>query len=475
MHLSFENTKYVFDDSKRPVLPYVEGACFEIKRHKPLTPFDNGKCYEPPEPEASSLSNPLLPDDILPPSKIVDPIDHLTPWDESSSDPSKIPPNTITERYLRHRPRKTEPHEDGKVRQLEILHQIRVRDGAYAQVVRCRVDGIRGLLVAKIFDPLYRWDDVHLDDDWSPVGFSESEWSCEAAAYERIQARGLDGRYTPRFEGCWSFDVPWELELVPASNTAINCATTGGGPHSRRNEEGRRQGFKVTRNVRLLLMEYIPGDSILNLLETGAYRGIPSAVRMDLLANIAEAQSALWYIRVSQGDRHTRNVMVGKYIEDDEVDDVGGAEQNGHRPWSPSSLHQANGEERSPNGQERPEGQEPGGSQKWRVVLIDFGRSVVRDLPNTCINIRGRVFPEGKLPQNPMTRCKGLWPVYPLCLEPGTQNEANWVDQKYDSFEAMRKWMEERWGKGSARAHLYQPIEYDKLCKPPSNKEEVEE
>ncbi|KAH8742203.1 hypothetical protein F5883DRAFT_102454, partial [Diaporthe sp. PMI_573] len=167
MSLSFENTKYVFDDSKRPALPYVEGACFEIKRHKPLTPFDNGKCYEPPEPEASSLSKPLLPDDILPPSKIVDPIDHLTPWDELSSDPSKIPPNTITERYLRHQPRKTEPHEDGKVRQLEILHQIRVRDGAYAQVVRCRVDGIRGLLVAKIFDPLYRWDDVQLDDDWS--------------------------------------------------------------------------------------------------------------------------------------------------------------------------------------------------------------------------------------------------------------------------------------------------------------------
>jgi hypothetical protein len=25
----------------------------------------------------------------------------------------------------------------------------------------------------------------------------------------RIQERGLDGSYTPRFEGCWSFDIRW--------------------------------------------------------------------------------------------------------------------------------------------------------------------------------------------------------------------------------------------------------------------------
>lgn len=491
MAVCSENKKYVFDDNKRPSLPYVAGACFEIKRHKPLTPFDNGVCYKTPE--VYSLSEPLLPSEILPPSEIVNPIDNLTPWDDSSSDPNKIPPNTITERYLRHRPRKTKPHEDRTVRQLKIIRQIRARDGAYAQIVQCRVDGIRGPLVAKIFDPLYRWEDVDLDEDWSPVGFAESEWSREAAAYERIRAGGLDGRYTPRFEGCWSFDVPWELELELASNSATDCATNpttigSGAPQSEGNEERRRLGsseeptrrtIKVTRNVRLLLMEYIPGDSIVNLLKTGAYRKIPPDVRMDLLARVGEARSALWHIRVSQGDPHTRNVVVGRYEEHDDADDaedVGDAEQKRHHPSSsfPSpfpSLHQGEDEKRPRKRQRHIEGREQGG-QEWRVVLIDFGKSVVRDLPNAWNNINGRVPPVEPLPENPMTRCKGSWPVYPLCVKPeldddGPQDEANWIDKKYDSFEAMRKWMEARWGEGSARAHLYQPIEYDKLCRPP--------
>jgi hypothetical protein len=66
----------------------------------------------------------------------------------------------------------------------------------------------RGPLVAKIFDPLYRWEDVALDEPHSPVGLADSEWSCEAASYVRIRERSLDGRYTPRFKGCWSFDIP---------------------------------------------------------------------------------------------------------------------------------------------------------------------------------------------------------------------------------------------------------------------------
>lgn len=494
MSVCGENNKYVFDDDKRPTLPYVAGACFEIRRHKGLTPFDRGVCYE--FPEVSNLSDPLLPSDILPPSEIVDPIDNLTPWDDTSSDPRKVPPETTTERYLKHRPRKVEPHEDTTPRRVEVLRQIRVRDGA--QVVQCRVDGIRGPLAAKIFDPLYRWEDVFVDaleEDWSPVGLVESEWSREAAAYERIRERGLDGRYTPRFEGCWSLDVPWELELELAgkrsaadhADTAGTTATTGGGePTSERDGGGlqqcspegpSRRTIKVTRNVRLLLMEYIPGDSIINLLETGAYREIPPDVRMGLLARVGEAQSALWHIYVSQGDPHTRNVVVGRYEEDDEADDmgdVGGAEQNGHHPSSSSSsasLHQEEGKERPRKRQKRLEGRGRGG-QEWRVALIDFGRSVVRDLPHAWNNLEGRLRPEPPLPPNPMTRCRGEWPVYPLCVEPqwddaAPKDEANWIDKKHASFEARRKWMEARWGDGSAKAHLYQPVDYDKLDNPP--------
>lgn len=468
MSVCDEKSKYVFDDDKRPALPYVAGACFSIKRHERLTPFDRGRCYE--FPQEVSLSDPVLPTEILRPNEILEPIDHWTPWSWPSSkdtDPSLIPPGTITERYLRHRPRKTKPYDkDMTTRRLEIVRQIRARDGAYAQVVQCRVDGIRGPLVAKIFDPLYRWEDVALDEPQSPVGLAESDWSCEAAAYARIRERGLDGRYTPRFEGCWSFDIPYELELELASNSATDDVTTpttttsgrqsGRGDGKRRgglSEELTRRTMKVTRNVRLLLMEHIPGDSILHLLKTGAYRDIPPDVRMDLLARIGEAQSALWHIRVSQGDPHARNVVVG-------------AKQEDHHPSSSSSSPPGKGEEGARDGRERREPREQG-VQEWRATLVDFGNSVVMDLPNARINLKGRLPPALPLPPNPMTRCRGSWPIFGLRLEPdwddAASEEANWVDKRYDSFEMRRKWMEARWGKGSASAHRYQPVEYDKL------------
>ncbi|KAI7778581.1 hypothetical protein LA080_002003 [Diaporthe eres] len=466
-----EKNKFVFDDSKRPELPYVAGACFQIKRHEPLTPFDNGTCYE--SPEVYSLSDPLVSNEILRPSEILEPSDNLTPWSWSSSqdtDPSKIPPGTITERYLKHRPRKTKPYDkDRTTRRLEIVRPIRVRDGAYAQVVQCRVDGIRGPLVAKVFDPLYRWEDVALDEPQSPVGLTESEWSREAAAYERIRERGLDGTYTPRFEGCWSFDMPYELELGLASDSAAGHITTaatmtggrqsGSAGRKRRRESSKepaRRTIKVTRTVRLLLMEYIPGDSILHLLETGAYRDIPPDVRMDLLARIGEAQSALWHIRVSHGDSHSRNVVVG-VKEDDH--------------HSSSCSHPGKGEEGAKNGQKWRE-ERGQGAREWRVVLIDFGKSVVMDLPNARINLKGRLPPAMPLPPNPMTRCRGSWPIRDLRLEPEwddaePEKEANWIDEGYDSFEARRKWMEVRWGTASLNAHRFQPVEYDKLHEPP--------
>ncbi|KKY37579.1 hypothetical protein UCDDA912_g02469 [Diaporthe ampelina] len=308
-----QKKKYVFDDDKRPTLPYVTGACFKIKRHEPLTPFDGGTSYENPE--------------------------------------------------------------DRTTRRLDIVRQIRVRDGANSQVVQCRVDGIQGPLVAKIFDPLYSSDDVELDEGQSPVGLTESEWSREAAAYTKIKEQGLDGRYTPRFEGCWSFDIPYELELVSNSAvTHISTANTTTGGRQSGSSGGKRHGessdqlvchtIKVTRNVRLLLIEYIPGDSILHLLKSGNYKKIP--------------------VQQEQRDQ---------------------------------------------------------GVQEWRAVWIDFGNSVVLDLPNAKSNIEGRLPPLGKLPPNPMTRCRGLWPLEDLCLD----NNTNWIDKQYDKFEPRRKWMEARW------------------------------
>ncbi|KAI3392830.1 hypothetical protein diail_5143 [Diaporthe ilicicola] len=454
-----EKEKYVFDDDKRPALPYVVNAWFEIKRHELLTPFDNNTTYE--YPEVSSLSEPVIPAEILRPNEILDPEDNFTPWvwlGSKTTDPYKIPPKTITERYLRHRPRKATPHhKDRTPRRLEIIRQIRVRDGAHSQVVQCSVEGIQGQLVAKIFDPLYRREGMELDMGESPVGLAESEWSREAAAYVRIEEmiknKKLDGRYTPRFKGCWSFDIPYKLQLV--SNSAaghVSTATTTTGRQCGRSGENRqressdklvRRPISVYRNVRLLLIEYIPGDSILHLLETREYEKIPAEVRMDLVAQVAEAESALWHIRVSHGDRHSRNVIVVR------------TEKEHHH--SSSSSHPGKGEEGARNGQKR---REQGVQEcQWRVVWVDFGNSVVLDLPNAISNIRGQLPPVGKELPNPMNRSRGSWPLGGLCLA----DDINWIDERYVEYEARHKWMEARWGEGSASARRYQPVEYDKL------------
>ncbi|KAG8157937.1 hypothetical protein KVR01_012209 [Diaporthe batatas] len=323
-----------------------------------------------------------------------------------------------------------------------------VRDGAHAQVVQCTVEGIQGQLVAKIFDPLYRWEGMDWDIGWSPVGLTESEWSREAAAYTRIEEmikkQGFDGRCTPRFEGCWSFDVPYELELV--SNSAAGTATRGK-QQQKSSDEALRRTIKVTRNVRLLLMEYIPGDSILQLLETREYKKIPTEVRMDLVAQAAEAESALRHIRVSHGDPASRNVVV-----------VCTKKEHHHSSFSASSSHSGNGEEGAGNEHRR---REQGVQEcQWRVVWVDFGNSIVLDLPNAKYNINGRLPPAGGLPPNPINMCRGWWPVMDLCLD----DDINWIDEHLDNFEARRKWMEARWGEGSASARRYQPVEYDKLA-----------
>jgi hypothetical protein len=458
-----EEHKYVFDDDKRPALPYLTSACFEIKRHEPLTPFDSGITYK--YPEVSSLSDPVIPAEILRPSEILKPRDNMTPWvwpRYKNPDPCKIPPDTITERYLRHRPRKTTPHYEDRTRRLEIVRQIRVYDGAHAQVVQCSVEGIQGQLVAKIFDPLYRWEDIDMEMNESPVGSAESEWSREAAAYtkieEMIKQKKFDGRYTPRFEGCWSFDIPYELELVSNSAAGRQSGTSGEKRQRESPDELVRRTIKVNRNVRLLLMEYIPGDSILHLLSTREYEKIPAEVRMDLIAQVAEAESALWYIRVSHGDRHSRNVVVVRTKKENHNSSSPASSSSSTTPTTTgSSSHSGKGEEGARDGQKRRE--EGVQEYQWRAVWVDFGNSLVLDLPNAISNIKGQLPPLGELPPNPMTRCRGSWPLQDLCLA----DDINWIDERYDKFEARRKWMEARWGKGSASASRYQPVEYDRL------------
>lgn len=331
-----------------PPLPYVPGACFDIKQHNPPPPYDGGGEYDSPDPKEWD-GDPWL-------------------WGQGA-------PNTIIEQYLAVPPRKTTTPPDQSARRLQVTDQIRCGDPCKAQVVRCRVDGKD--LVAKIFDPLYVGFDKY---GRPPTYFSERFYSCEAAVYERITESGLDGKFTPKFEGCWYLELPLR---------DLN-------------------GHVVLREVRLILQQFIPGDTIQALMERGEVDKIDAEVRMDLLDRVMEAISQLDFIGVQSFDMHPRNLIVAKDAQN-----------------------------------------------SWQITIIDFSHSRVQDLPNSKWRTRrGR---ELELPESPITIEGECWP--PNCVD--------WVPKEYDgltkdSFERRLKRMKDRW-EGSSQ---YGPVNYRWLYRP---------
>lgn len=317
-----------------PPLPYVTGAQFEIKSHNPPPPLDNGSGYK-----------------------------HLDDWNPDPWPLGDGAPKGIVAKYLAHPQRNTTPPEDRSKHDLVITQQIRCGKDCLAQVVRCLVDGKER--VAKIFDPLYVGNERCIEDGFPPTYFSERSYSCEAAAYKRIKESGLDGKHTPKFYGCWCLELPFA--------------------------DGK--GNRIRREVRLILQEFIPGDTIEALVERGEADKIHPDTRVELLDRLMEAITHLTFIGVRNDDEHPRNFMVT-------IDE----------------------------------------EKKWRIVLIDFSHSRVRDLPNskwwTTNRTRGR-----KKPENPMTTLNACWP--PGC--------SGWIPKKCDgrseaSLDKRFEHMKERWG-----------------------------
>lgn len=334
---------------QRPPLPYTPGAHFEIRPHNPPLPLDNGSGYNKPDPEEWNIN----------------------PWPFGDGSPEGI-----VAQYLAHPPRGTNRPKDQGKRDLVVTHQVRCGD-CTAQVIRCLVDGKER--VAKIFDPLYVGIDKCNEDGFPPTYFSERFYSCEAAAYKRIKESGLDGKYTPMFEGCWLLELP-----LPDG-----------------------KGNVVWREVRLILQEFIPGDTIEALVRHGEADKIHPDIRVDLLDQLMEAISHLAFIGVRNDDKHPRNYMVTK------------DEKKG-----------------------------------WRITLIDFSHSRVRDLPNST----WRTIPnqEKTFPESPMTILKDCWPPY--CY--------GWIPEKCDgrteaSFRERLEHMEKRWGTSPE----YEPVNHERLRK----------
>ncbi|KUI54948.1 hypothetical protein VP1G_02314 [Cytospora mali] len=248
-----------------------------------------------------------------------------------------------------------------------ITRQIRCGQDFGVQLVECHLGDTKAKLVAKIFDPLYVFD-----DEWhSPTYFSERYYSSEAAAYMRIKKRGLDGKFTPKSHGCWFFEIPVRIN-------------------------GDRE---VRREVRLILQEFIPGDTMEALIAS-------VDVRMEVMAQLLEMHSKLAFIGVWQEDRYSRNVMVGKDSQD-----------------------------------------------KWRVTLIDFSHSSVMGLETSKFSWRRPWHEDDELPISPIAICDGHWPVRPV-----EDIEEHWIDKKYRTRRERHRWMDQRWGKSSGRSNQYQPV-----------------
>lgn len=317
----------------KPPVPYIVNACFAIRPHEPSPPF-GGSSYHKPDPARWNAH----------------------PWPDFEDAPV-----TVVEQCLQHPPWQTELPSDQAIRRLKVTQQIRCGDPCNAQVVRCDVDG--NDLVAKIFDPFYIELEKCMDLELSPTYFAEFFYSCEAAAYTRIRETGLDGKYTPRFEGCWYLNRP----IYDAEGCLV-----------------------AYREVRLILQQFIPGDTIGNMIEHKEVDQIDPEGRMELLDRIMEAQSQLLFIGVQTDDLHPRNLMV----------------------W------------RDANG--------------WQIALIDFSHSRVRDLPTSTW--RKHKLLDTALPESPITASGLCWP--PRCR--------GWIPKEFhcdtkESFDSRLKQMRDRW------------------------------
>ncbi|PWY77313.1 hypothetical protein BO94DRAFT_568278 [Aspergillus sclerotioniger CBS 115572] len=139
--------------------------------------------------------------------------------------------------------------------EFEILDPIKVGDGHNAQVFNIRIRSVppnsKTLqggteLVAKVYDPLYQNDDGGY---LNPFLCMDKYYTHEVHAYHVLSC--LQGGLIPRFYGSYSLDIP--------------CYGTDNGPE--------------TRAVRLILIEHIPG---LSMLETDPNQ-FPQADRQQIM------------------------------------------------------------------------------------------------------------------------------------------------------------------------------------------------
>lgn len=237
-------------DPRRPEFPYLAGLDLRIRHHTPPPPFGITGYYKGPE--------------------------------RQQSPPQPIREATQSEWCLQHPPADTPAHPDATVHSLRVIDQVACKDGRGAQVVRCCLDQDEArVYVAKIFDPLYySYADQGFGSAVDVTWLADQQYSREAAAYEDLQAAGVDGLLAPKYYGSWTFDMP-----LLGSPVAM-------------------------RAVRMVLMEWLQGVSMYSLIESNQVTRIPPQQRLNILAAAMEVECKVFFHGVRHGDFAPRNIML---------------------------------------------------------------------------------------------------------------------------------------------------------------------
>lgn len=218
-----------------PAFPYHIGSLFYAQRHTPLSP--SGRPYRVP-------LSPRPPD-----------------WKACSKIECCL----------------TRPPLDGTIDEevdiaLTITSEIRAGDQKGAQLVV-----VNGDMVAKIYDPLYyrSYDKFWWKKD--VVREADTDYCCEAAAYNELLSSPLQGSYIPKYYGSWVIDVSVDdLQDTPP------------------------------RQVPLILMECINGICMRNI----DPKALTEEERNNIMIHAPEAETQVYHHGVYHRDFHPRNIIL---------------------------------------------------------------------------------------------------------------------------------------------------------------------
>lgn len=243
-HVQYADITKPFDERK-PRIPYVKGWCFNVQQHIPPPPIELNPSIECTVKDADQSIK----------MRASDPFElclHHPPL-----------PGTIGPSSLR----------------LQINDTIRIGDHHLAQLVLVEVlttnPQVKGLsqgqrVVAKLYDPMY------IDDDQfyiNPFVAADKGYTYEAAAYTALA--DLQGSAIPRYYGSYSL--------------GISSGQT-----------------RRARQVRLILMDFIPGQSMQRL----DPENVPQEIRKSLMKSHVEFDTLLYSRDIVLTDLHPRNIIV---------------------------------------------------------------------------------------------------------------------------------------------------------------------